>query len=239
MAQDSSAETRVLLVEDDTNLGTLLREYLATKGYQVQWLKDGKQGLDAYFEQRYDVLILDVMLPEMDGFTLAREIQKDPGYPPILFLTAKNQQEDVLEGFKAGGDDYMTKPFSMEELLMRISALLKRAKGSSPNDRENKAPTYQLGRFQFDHQRQVLSDGQQSRQLSTKEAELLTLLCEYQNQTLPREEALKRVWGDDDFFTARSMDVYITKLRKYLKAEPGVQIMNARGKGYKLLVESE
>lgn len=237
--EQSGKDVGILLVEDDTNLGTLLREYLTTKGYPVQWVRDGRQGLDAYFEQTYEVLILDVMLPQMDGFSMAREIQKDPGYPPILFLTAKNQQEDVLEGFKAGGDDYMTKPFSMEELLWRISALLKRNQGGKAPATESVAPVYQLGQLRFDYQRQILEDEQKTRKLSTKEAELLTLLCEYRNQTLPREEALRRVWGDDDFFTARSMDVYITKLRKYLKTEPRIQIMNARGKGYKLLVESE
>lgn len=229
---------KVLLVEDDANLGTLLREYLASKGYQVHWLKDGKKGLDAYFENAYEVLILDVMLPEMDGFSLAREIQKDPGYPPILFLTAKNQQEDVLEGFKAGGDDYMTKPFSMEELLLRIGALLKRNQSQTQPDSSNEALVYQLGSFEFDSQHQTLSNGENRRQLSTKESDLLALLCEYRNQTLPRDEALRRVWGDDDFFTARSMDVYITKLRKYLKDEPSIQIMNARGQGYKLLVDA-
>ncbi len=239
MQQAEQDPTQVLLVEDDTNLGTLLREYISTKGYAVDWLKNGRDGLDAYYEKSYEVLILDVMLPKMDGFTLAKTIQKDPGYPPILFLTAKNQQEDVLEGFKAGGDDYMTKPFSMEELLWRISALLKRNQtGKQFNNQEEAPTTFQLGSFQFDAQYQMLIHGEETRQLSTKEAELLTLLCEYQNQTLPREEALRRVWGDDDFFTARSMDVYITKLRKYLKPEPGVKIMNARGKGYKLLVDT-
>ncbi len=238
MAETNAQPSQVLLVEDDTNLGTLLREYLTAKGYTVEWLKDGKNGLEAYYRQSFDVLILDVMLPELDGFSMAKRIQKDPDYPPILFLTAKNQQEDVLEGFKAGGDDYMTKPFSMEELLWRISALLKRNQGIKSAKGEEEPTVFNLGCFRFDTQRQVLIKDGESKQLSTKEAELLTLLCQYRNQTLPREEALNRIWGDDDFFTARSMDVYITKLRKYLKPEPGVQIMNARGKGYKLLVDT-
>jgi two-component system OmpR family response regulator len=224
--------TRILLAEDDGNLGILLKEYLNAKNFKTSLFINGTLALDAFSKEEYDICILDIMMPEMDGFSLAREMRKiNPGIP-VLFLTAKSQKEDVLEGFRSGADDYITKPFSMEELLYRIQAILKRANGSF---RPKKEERYVIGSYTFDPLKQILINGDQSVKLTTKESELLELLCRYGNEILERNFALKSIWIDDNYFNARSMDVYITRLRKYLRNDPSVKILNVHGKGYKLI----
>ncbi|MBQ9202543.1 MAG: response regulator transcription factor [Bacteroidales bacterium] len=223
---------QLMLCEDDGNLGFLLCEYLQAKGYNVDLLLDGEQGYKAFQKTKYDLCILDIMMPKKDGFTLAQEIHMMNSEVPIIFLTAKNMKEDILNGFKLGCDDYLTKPFSMEELLFRIEAIMRRVKGKKTKE----VNFYQIGNFSFDVPKQLLTlkDGPTIR-LTTKECELLTLLCSHQNQILERNYALMTIWGENSYFNARSMDVYITKLRKHLKPDPGIQIMNIHGKGYKLV----
>jgi len=224
-------EYKILLTEDDENLGMLLREYLEAKGYETDLLPDGEQGYDAFMNKKYDVCIFDVMMPKKDGFTLAKEIRMVNTEVPIIFLTAKSMKEDIFQGFKIGADDYIAKPFSMEELLFRIEAILRRTKGSLANQE-----VFQLGRYKFDTQKQQLVDDEKVVKLTTKESELLKLLCNNANKVLERNFALKTIWVDDNYFNARSMDVYITKLRKHLKDEPNVEIINVHGKGYKLVL---
>jgi DNA-binding response OmpR family regulator len=226
---------RILLCEDDENLGMLLREYLNAKGYAAELYPDGEEGYNAFLKNKYDLCVLDVMMPKKDGFTLAQEIRQTNADTPIIFLTAKTLKEDVLEGFKIGADDYITKPFSMEELTFRIEAILRRVRGKKSKE----VTTYQLGRFTFDAQKQILTIGEQQTKLTTKESELLALLCAHSNEILQREFALKTIWIDDNYFNARSMDVYITKLRKHLKEDASVEIINIHGKGYKLIVPTE
>jgi len=222
----------ILLCEDDESLGMLLREYLQAKGYDADLCLDGEEGLKAFNANHYDMCVLDVMMPKKDGFTLAQDIRQVNTEVPIIFLTAKNLKEDIFEGFKLGADDYLTKPFSMDELVFRMEAILRRVKGVKLQP----ATQYKLGRFRFDTQRQILAiDGEQVK-LTTKESELLSLLCAHANDVLLRELALKTIWIDDNYFNARSMDVYITKLRKHLKADPEIEINNVHGKGYKLIV---
>ena len=225
-------KTRILLCEDDENLGMLLREYLQAKGYVTDLLPDGDAGYKAFIKTKYDICVLDVMMPKKDGFELAQEIRQVNSEVPILFLTAKTLKEDILEGFKIGADDYMTKPFSMEELLLRIEAILRRVKGKKSKD----GVIYKMGKFTFDTQKQVLSIGDESTKLTTKESELLSLLCAHANDILERNHALKTIWIDDNYFNARSMDVYITKLRKHLKADSSIEIINVHGKGYKIII---
>lgn len=222
----------ILLCEDDENLGMLLREYLNAKGYNAELCPDGDAGYKAFLKNKYDLCVLDVMMPKMDGFTLAGEIRKVNTEIPIIFLTAKTLKEDVLEGFKIGADDYLTKPFSMEELTFRIEAILRRVHGKKNKD----TSIYQIGRFTFDTQKQLLTIGDRQSKLTTKESELLSLLCAHANEILQRDFALKSIWIDDNYFNARSMDVYITKLRKHLKEDPDVEIINIHGKGYKLII---
>lgn len=222
---------KILLCEDDENLGMLLREYLQTKGYDVDLMSDGEEGLAAFMENSYDLCLLDVMMPQKDGFALAQEIRRIDSCMPIIFLSAKTLKEDVLAGFRIGADDYITKPFSMEELLFRIEAILRRL-----NSHKNRAgQTYLLGRLLFDTQKQQLTIDDKVIRLTTKESELLTLLAECMNSVLERGFALKSIWLEDNYFNARSMDVYITKLRRKLCDDPNVQILNVHGRGYKLV----
>ncbi len=223
----------VLLAEDDRNLGNILKSYLEAKGYPTRLCVNGEETLDAYRRDRFDFCILDVMMPAKDGFTVAAEIRAMNQEIPILFLTAKSLQEDVLRGFEVGGDDYLTKPFSMEVLLARMQAILRRS-GPEPGNEEQQE--FRLGQFVFDHVKQTLVRGEEVHKLTAKEAELLRLLCLKKNQVLDRAEALKKIWGDDSYFNARSMDVYITKLRKYLREEPSVRLLNVHGVGFKLVV---
>ena len=222
-------KAKILLVEDDPNLGKILKDYLSAKSYETTLCVNGKEGLEAYQEGGFQLCILDVMMPVMDGFTLARKIRKVDSDIPILFLTAKSMKEDTIEGFNIGADDYVTKPFSMEELLLRIHAILRRTGSDS---RINSA--YAIGKYRFDVSRQLLVLGKDEQRLTSKETELLSLLCSSKNQTLERGEALKKIWGDDSYFNARSMDVYITKIRKYLKGDPSIEIINVHGKGFRL-----
>lgn len=223
---------RILLCEDEESLGMLVREYLQAKGYDAELYLDGEVGYKAFVKGHYDMCLLDVMMPKMDGFSLAREIRILNQEVPIIFLTAKNLKDDILDGFKLGADDYLTKPFSMDELVYRMEAILRRVKGKA-----QKAQTvYQLGKYTFDTQRQTLSTEEGQTKLTTKECELLGLLCAHSNEVLERELALKTIWIDDNYFNARSMDVYITKLRKHLKDDPRIEINNVHGKGYRLIL---
>ena len=226
---------KMLLCEDDENLGMLLREYLEAKGYTTTLCPDGEAGFREFSKNKFDIAVLDVMMPKKDGFTLAQEIRQSNADLPIIFLTAKTLKEDILEGFKLCADDYITKPFSMEELVFRVEAILRRVRG-----KKNKESTlYHIGRFTFDTQKQLLTIDDKQTKLTTKENELLSLLCSHANDILQRDFALKTIWIDDNYFNARSMDVYITKLRKHLKEDPQIEIINIHGKGYKLIAPEQ
>jgi two-component system, OmpR family, response regulator len=224
---------KILLAEDDNNLGILLRNYLIAKNYDAELSVNGKIALESFQNDKFNICIIDIMMPEMDGLTLAKEIRKTDPKMPIIFLTARNQKEDIIEGFITGADDYMTKPFSMEELLYRIEAILRRV---DEQEVHNKEVQYSIGEYKFDTLKQLLTLNDHTIKLTTKESELLELLCRHKNEILERNYALKAIWIDDNYFNARSMDVYITKLRKYLKKDPSVKILNVHGKGYKLLI---
>jgi len=232
---------RILLVEDDQNFGDVLKSYLEMHDFDVTLATDGVEGLELYHNDEYDLCIFDVMMPKKDGFTLAREIRESDSEMPIIFLTAKNLKEDVLEGFKIGADDYISKPFNSEELLLRIKAILKRSKKVS--DLEDDQKEFDLGKFHFNYPLRILSyaeNGKEAKEkLSPKEAHLLRLFCLRKNDVLSRSEALTKIWGEDNYFTARSMDVFVTKLRKYLKKDPNIEIVNIHGNGFRLLVEGE
>ena len=226
---------RILLCEDDENLGMLLREYLQAKGYETELFADGEAGYRGFVRGRYDICVLDVMMPKKDGFTLAQEIKQADKDMPIVFLTAKTLKEDVFEGFKLGADDYITKPFSMEELTLRIEAILRRVQGK----RRTENAIFKIGSYTYDPHKQTLQRGEEKTKLTTKESELLTLLYQHANDILQREYALKSIWIDDNYFNARSMDVYITKLRKHLRDDEDVEILNVHGKGYKFIIPEE
>jgi DNA-binding response OmpR family regulator len=229
----STEKIKILLAEDDPNLGLLLEEYLQAKGYAVTLAINGKEGFDMFCKHNYDLCLLDVMMPLKDGFTLAKEIRVSNKQVPIIFLTAKSMKEDTIEGFSAGGDDYITKPFSMEELLARIQAILRRSMKAMVL--ENTQSEFLIGRYTFNTETQLLKGGADDVKLTTKEGQLLRLLAINKNDILDRSFALKTIWHDDNYFNSRSMDVYITKLRKYLKQDPKVEIVNIHGKGFKLL----
>ncbi len=223
----------ILLAEDDENLGPLLKEYLIAKGYNTELFKDGEVALKGFKKNKYNLCILDIMMPKMDGFTLAKEIRMTNSKVPFIFLTAKTLKDDILEGFAIGADDYITKPFSMEELLFRIKAIVRRANIETEVSNQEK---YYIGDYLFDAKKQILSINDKQQKLTTKESELLKLLANNINSILERNFALKTIWEEDSYFNARSMDVYITKLRKYLKEDDKIQILNIHGKGYKLIV---
>ena len=231
----NTPKIRILLAEDDDNLGLLLKEYLKARNFDAELFPNGEKALRSFERNTYDICVLDVMMPVMDGFTVAKEIRRLKKDTPIIFLTAKSMKEDVIEGFSIGADDYITKPFSMEELIFRVEAILRRTKGDSKKTQK----IFNLGSYTFDYDKQTLIFGDKVFKLTTKETDLLKLLCDNQNSILERNFALKSIWIDDNYFNARSMDVYITKLRKYLKEEPGIQILNIHGKGFKLLVPTE
>ncbi|TFF33535.1 response regulator transcription factor [Mucilaginibacter psychrotolerans] len=228
---------KILLVEDDPNLGLLLQDYLQLKGkFDVVLCKDGEEGLRAFTKQTYDLLILDVMMPKKDGFTLGKEIRKINPNVPIIFATAKAMIEDKTQAFNLGGDDYITKPFRIEELLLRINALLRRADKAEKKVADENPTQFKLGSYSFDYGMQMIARGDAQQKLSTKEAELLRLLCLRKNEVLTREEALLNIWHDDNYFNGRSMDVFLSKIRKYLREDPSVEIINVHGRGYKLLI---
>jgi len=231
--------TKVLLLEDDENLGQILKEYLEIKGFTTILCRDGKSGLQTFQKGKYDLCIFDVMMPIMDGFSVAEEIRKTDKNVPIIFLTAKSMKEDAIKGLKIGADDYLTKPFSMEELRLRIAAVLRRTKVSIENQFPPELKAYTLGHFRFEADLQVLKAEGEEYKLTSKEAELLAMLCQHKNQTLERSIALKKIWFDDNYFNSRSMDVYITKLRKYLKSDERLQIINVHGTGFKLIESVE
>ena len=228
--------TRILLCEDDPNLGSLLREYLVAKDYEVDLMPDGELGYQAFVENEYNLCIFDVMMPNKDGFTLASDIRKKDTKVPIIFLTVKALKQDILEGFKIGADDYITKPFSMEELLFRIEAIMRRV---NMQKLQLGTTEYKFGRFMFDYQKQILTFDEEKHKLTTKEAEMLRALLQNANQILERNAALKAIWGEVTYFNARSMDVYITKLRKILQQDPDISIVNIHGKGYKLVIPKD
>lgn len=231
-----TVKTRILLVEDDPSLGTLLEEYLNAKGFETKLADDGNKGYDVFCKNTFDLLLLDVMMPHKDGITLAKEIRQTDKNTPIIFLTAKSMKEDTIEGFNAGGDDYITKPFSMEELLVRINAVLRRSNKNRSQDTDES--TFSIGKYQFNSEKQILQINGVEQKLTTKESQLLRLLCVHKNDVLDRNFALKTIWHDDNYFNGRSMDVYIAKLRKYLKDDSKVEIINIHGKGFKLLINS-
>jgi DNA-binding response OmpR family regulator len=227
------SKAKLLVVEDDPNLGDILQEYLQMKGYDTTLCRDGEEGWNKFKKDKYDLCLLDVMMPKKDGFTLAKEIKKVQEAQPVLFLTAKNQKEDVIDGLKIGADDYLTKPFSMEELLLRITAILRRTQKAmelSP------LKTYAFGDFVLHYDEQSLHGPEGKHKLTSKENELIRLLASETNKLVNRSHALKQIWGDDSYFNARSMDVYLSKIRKILKDDPKVQIITVHGEGFKLIV---
>lgn len=226
-----SEKIKILLAEDDTNLGNLLATFLKAKDFDVTLCINGEIALERLKNQVYDFVILDVMMPVMDGFSVAKEIRTTDQETPILFLTAKSMQDDKLKGFSSGADDYMTKPFGMEELLARVNAILKR----TYKDGNKKQTEYAIGDINFDYTKQVISINGEEQKLTTKENELFYILIKNKDEILDRNAALRHVWGDDNYFNGRSMDVYITKLRKHIKASQNVEILNVHGKGFKLL----
>jgi len=226
-------KNKILLVEDDTNFGTVLKNYLELNDFVVELARDGILGLAAFRREKFDICLLDVMMPNMDGFTLAEEIRNVDPDVPLFFLSAKSMKEDILSGYKLGADDYITKPFDSEVLLHKIKAILKR--NSELQDKQHSQFEFVVGAYSFNSKLRTLEHGGTAQTLSPKENELLLMLCEYKNDLLPRETALKRIWGSDTYFNGRSMDVYIAKLRKYLKDDTNVEIVNIHGNGFRLV----
>ncbi|MEM1408868.1 MAG: response regulator transcription factor [Bacteroidota bacterium] len=226
------SERSILLVEDDQNLGFVVKDNLELRGFQVDWARNGEEGLSAYKNKSYNICLFDVMLPQKDGFSLAAEIRGLDRQTPILFVTAKGMQADRLEGFKVGGDDYITKPFSMEELVYRIEVFLKRT------SQEPSLNSYQLGNFAFDYQNLLLVKDGFEQNLTQKEADVLKYFADHIGQVVKRESILKAIWGEDDYFMGRSLDVFISKLRSYLKSDPAIEIANLHGVGFKLILNS-
>ena len=236
------SNNKILLVEDDQNFGDVLRSYLEMHDYEVTLATDGAMGLESYNKGQFDLCIFDVMMPKKDGFTLAREIREKDTEMPIIFLTAKTLKDDVLKGFKIGADDYITKPFNSEELLFRIQAILKRIQ--QKKDPREEIKEFNIGKYHFNYPLRILTYDlggaeEEKEKLSPKEAQLLRMFAMYLNDILPRSEALTKIWGEDNYFTARSMDVFVTKLRKYLKQDENIEIVNIHGNGFQLLVKAE
>lgn len=232
MGTDQNA-IKILLVEDDLNFGAILKSYLELSDYDVTWVDDGANAVSTFYSTRFNICILDVMLPNVDGFSIARSIRETHPDVPLIFLTAKTMKADILEGFKSGADDYITKPFDSEVLLFKIKAILKR---QEPGKAQHDVKEFTIGKYRFDPFLRTVSFENDVKKISPKEAELLKMLCQEKNNVLPRELALKTIWGDDNYYTTRSMDVFITKLRKYLDRDPNVEIENIHGTGYRLLV---
>ncbi len=228
---------KILLVEDDQNFGDVLRSYLEMHDFEVVLAQDGEAGLEAFNRAKYDLCIFDVMMPKKDGFTLGKEVREKDTSTPIIFLTAKTLKEDVIEGFKIGADDYISKPFNSEELLYRVQAILKRSQ-KKPDPQED-VKEFTLGKYHFNYPLRILTfDNDSKEKLSPKEAHLLRLFCIHKNDVLARSEALTKIWGEDNYFTARSMDVFVTKLRKYLTKDEQLEIVNIHGNGFRLIDRS-
>jgi two-component system, OmpR family, response regulator len=221
--------SKIFFLEDDLSFGSVMKSYLELNDFSVTWVDDGKYAIDKFKTGSFDLAILDVMLPHVDGFTVGKEIKSFLPSTPIIYLTAKNLKEDILKGYDIGADDYITKPFDSEVLICKLKAVLNRQK---INETSNRSEVYQLGKYRFNYRFRTIDNGETKVMLSPKEAGLLRMLCLRKNELLSREEALKKLWGDDDYFTARSMDVYITKLRKYLKDDPSIEIKNIHGSGF-------
>lgn len=226
--------SKVLLVEDEWQLGQIVKDSLEMRGFEMLYATDGKEGLALFKEQRPDVVVVDIMMPNMDGFMLTTEIRKEDKFTPIIFLTAKSQTADVVKGFEVGGNDYLKKPFSMDELIVRIKSLLQRYNEQPPPPDTSEGGVI-IGQYAFNYTKQTLTRNNISEFLSHREAEILRRLYDNKNEIMERKKVLLDLWGDDNFFNARSMDVFITKLRRYLKEDPRVQIVNIRGVGYKLI----
>lgn len=227
------SKPKLLIVEDDPNLGDILNEYLTMKGYETTLCRDGDEGWSKFKKDKFNLCILDIMMPKKDGFTLGKEIKKVQEDLPIIYLSAKNLKEDVIEGLKIGADDYITKPFSMEELLLRISAILKRTLKS---EETSNLKTLTFGDFTLHYDEQQIEGPSGKHKLTSKENELIRLLASEMNKLVNRSHALKQIWGDDSYFNARSMDVYLSKIRKILKEDPKVQIITIHGEGFKMVV---
>lgn len=230
-----SDHINILLVEDDKNLGLVIRDFLHLSGFEVTLAGDGVKGLAAFNDGLFDLCIIDVMMPFKDGFSLVQDIRKKDENIPVIFLTARKMDEDRIRGFKVGADDYVTKPFSTEELLLRIRAIIKRSQNISPVKENCK---HEIGRYQFDFESRVLIFNKAEFHLTQREAEVLYLLCIHRNKLVKREILLKKIWGTDDYFAGRSLDVYITKLRKHLKGDPEIMLTNIHGTGYRLEIKA-
>lgn len=228
-------ETKILIVEDDQNLGQMLSDYLKVKGFNTTLERDGEAGFKAFIDDEFDLCLLDVMMPKKDGFTLAKEIRQLKASMPIIFLTAKSMEEDIKEGFKSGADDYITKPFSMEVLLMRVEAVMRRVQNLQDELKTKKE--FNILDYSFYPEKRIIQKEGFEKKLTSKENELLRLLCMYKGEVVDRNDALNMIWGEDSYYNSRSMDVYITKLRKIFKEDEGIQIINSHGKGFKLLID--
>jgi DNA-binding response OmpR family regulator len=230
-----AAKSKILLCEDDTNLGMVLKNYLELNDYDVTLERDGRLGLAAFQREKFDICLLDVMMPNMDGFKVAEEIRDINPDVPLFFLSAKTMKEDIIQGYKLGADDYITKPFDSEVLLHKIKAIIKR---NEEDHREELYAEYDLGKYHFNPRLRELTVNGITQTLSPKENDLLKMLADYKNDLLPREIALKKIWGSDTYFNGRSMDVYIAKLRKYLKEDEKLEIVNIHGNGFRLVVSA-
>ena len=229
-----SLNQHIFLVEDDLSFGAVLKSYLELNDYEVTWVDDGKRAMEKFNTGKYEIVILDVMLPHIDGFTIGTEIRKTNKDIPMVFLTAKTLKEDILKGYNVGADDYITKPFDTEVLLCKIQAIIKR-QSANPVEEET---LFSIGSYRFDSKLRKITRNDVQQKLSPKEADLLKLLCQHKNELLPRETALRKIWGDDGYFTARSMDVFITRLRKYLADDSNIEIKNVHGSGFLLEVKT-
>lgn len=230
----SDREIHILFVEDDKTLSFVTKDNLEEKNYKVTCCHDGESALKVFREQEFDLCLLDIMLPKVDGFTVAKTIREENQDIPILFLTAKSMKEDKIHGLKIGGDDYITKPFSIEELILRIEVFLKRSRVNNSEKKTKKV--YELGSYSFDYENLMLTYKDETIKLTVKESELLRLFCENHNKILKREDILLRIWGSDDYFLGRSLDVFISKLRKHLEYDPGIKIDNIHGVGFKMII---
>lgn len=229
-------KNKLLLVEDDINFGAVLKSYLELNDLNVDWVDDGKNAFPLFEKNNYDLVLLDVMLPNVDGFSIARKIKDSGSEVPFIFITAKTLREDIVDGYKTGADDYITKPFDSEILLFKIKAILTRSQGGSV---PMQTDIYQPGQFEFDHRARTLINKKKDskKTLSPKESELLRMLLEHKDEVLPKSLALNKIWGDANYFTTRSMDVYIAKLRKYLTDDPSIKIITIHGAGYRLIAK--